>query len=264
MDAPRVGAALRAIRLRRRLRQSDLARLAGVSDPTVSRIERGRLGAVTLGKVESVARALDVRVDLRAWSSGADLDRLLNARHAALAEEMVRRLAALAGWEVRPEVSFGIYGERGVIDLLAWHGSTRTLLVIELKTAIVDVGELLGTLDRKRRLAPRVGARFGWQPMQVATWLVVADSMTNRRRVALHRATFDAALPDGGRRVRAWLQAADSSINALTFVTDRQQAGLRSAFAQPSPVPTRRRRQAPARTRSWDASRGGSRPRKPL
>lgn len=33
-----------------------------------------------------------------------------------------------------PEVSFSIYGQRGVIDILAWHAATRSLLVIELKT----------------------------------------------------------------------------------------------------------------------------------
>lgn len=48
-----------------------------------------------------------------------------------------------------PEVSFSIYGERGVIDLLAWHGPSRTLLVIELKTEVVDAAEMLGVLDRK-------------------------------------------------------------------------------------------------------------------
>ena len=47
-------------------------------------------------------------------------------------------------------------GERGVIDILAWHAATRTLLVIELKTEIVDINELMGTVDRKRRLAATV------------------------------------------------------------------------------------------------------------
>ena len=43
-----------------------------------------------------------------------------------------------------PEVSFSIYGERGVIDILAWHPGRRALLIIELKTDIVDVNELVG------------------------------------------------------------------------------------------------------------------------
>jgi hypothetical protein len=63
---------------------------------------------------------------------------------------------------VVPEVSFSIFGERGVIDVLAWHAATRTILVIELKTVIADVNELIGNVDRKRRLAPRVAAERGW------------------------------------------------------------------------------------------------------
>jgi hypothetical protein len=67
------------------------------------------------------------------------------------------------GWSIAPEVSFSIWGERGLIDILAWHAPTRSLLVIELKTAIVDVSGLVGTVDRKRRLAPEIARSRGWQ-----------------------------------------------------------------------------------------------------
>ena len=56
----------------------------------------------------------------------------------------------LPAWMLAPEVSFSVYGERGVIDILAWHPGRRALLVIELKTDLVDMNELLGTFDRKR------------------------------------------------------------------------------------------------------------------
>ena len=49
-------------------------------------------------------------------------------------------------------MSFSIFGERGVIDVAAWNAEHRALLVIELKTDIVDVNELVGTFDRKVRL----------------------------------------------------------------------------------------------------------------
>jgi hypothetical protein len=45
------------------------------------------------------------------------------------------------------------------------------LLVVEVKTAIVDVAELLGTLDGKRRLAVRVARERGWQPTATSSWL---------------------------------------------------------------------------------------------
>jgi hypothetical protein len=100
---------------------------------------------------------------------------------------------------VAAEVSFAIYGERGIIDLLAWHESTSSLAVIELKTAIVDVDELIGTLDRKRRLAAQIAASRGWAAGSVSAWLIVGDSSTNRRRVADHRTLLTSALPRDGR-----------------------------------------------------------------
>ena len=132
-----------------------------MSDATVSRIERGHLSSMSLAVMRRVAAALDIRLELLPRSRAADLDRLVGARHAALGEAVLGRLATLPGWTARPEVSFGIYGERGVVDILAWHAERRALLVIELKTEIVDVGELLGTLDRKRRLGPRDGSGPG-------------------------------------------------------------------------------------------------------
>jgi len=68
-----------------------------------------------------------------------------SSRHAFLAESVVDALRRDSPeWQVFPEVSFSIWGERGVIDLLAWHPGRRALLVIELKTELVDVGELHG------------------------------------------------------------------------------------------------------------------------
>lgn len=110
MDDARLGSAIRAIRQRRGWRQRDLATRAGVSDATVSRIERGHLDSLSLRTVRVVAHALDVRVDLLArWRAG-DLDRLLNARHSALHDSVAAWFReALPEWELAPEVSFAIY-----------------------------------------------------------------------------------------------------------------------------------------------------------
>jgi hypothetical protein len=129
-------------------------------------------------------------------------------------------LGTFDGWEVRPEVPFSEYGERGVIDLLLWHAASRSLLIIELKTELVDFNELLGTLDRKRRLAPSIARQLGWEPASVSTALLVADSMTNRRRAGAHAPLLRAALPDGGRALVQWLRAPSQSIRARRFVSD--------------------------------------------
>ena len=115
-----------------------------------------------------------------------------------------------------PEVSFSIYGERGVIDILAWHESTRSLLVIELKTAIADVNELLGTADRKRRLAAQIARDRGWDPTTVSQWLIVADTRTNRRRLDAHMTAIRNAFPAGTWAIRRWLRRPDGEIAAVT------------------------------------------------
>jgi transcriptional regulator with XRE-family HTH domain len=201
----RVGAILRAVRIRRGLRQVDVAYLAFVSAMTVSRIERGRFESLSVGAIRRVARALDVRMDFSPWSRHGDLHRFATAEHAALVEAVVRGLMEL-GWEARAEVSFSHAGERGFIDLLAWHGATGTLLVIEVKTEIVDVGETLGTFDRKRRLAAPIAGGMGWKPRVVAAALIVEETTTNRRRIAQHSATIRSQLPEDGRRMRAFMR----------------------------------------------------------
>jgi len=227
----RIGRAFRAVRIRKGLRQEDVAAASGVSRSTVSRIERGDIDGLTFGALLAVATALGINLELKLRWAGSELDRMLNARHAALHESVARSFRDLAGWVLAPEVSFSIYGERGVIDLLAWHGPTRSLVVIELKTALVDVNDLMGSVDRKRRLAPRVARERGWDPASVSVWVILAGGRTNRRKVAAHSTTLRAAFPDDGRTVCPWLRAPVGAISCLSLWTDAHGAGASAALA---------------------------------
>lgn len=212
-----MGLALRSVRRRRGLRQVEVARLARVSQATVSRIERGHIGPLSTEALRAVCAVVDIRLDLVArWRAG-DLDRLLNARHSALHESVARAFRLTPGWVVKPEVSFSIYGERGVVDLVAWHREREALCVIELKTAIADVNELVGIVDRKRRLATRIVADFGWRPASVSVWVIVGEGRTNRRRIQAHGAMLRAAFPADGRSVRGWLSRPVGPIAALSM-----------------------------------------------
>jgi transcriptional regulator with XRE-family HTH domain len=231
MDDIRFGAAIRAARVRRGWRQVDLAIRAGVSASLVSRIERGHLDGIQLATLRAVAAVLEVRVELLPRSRAADLDRLINARHAALSEAMAAWLATFRGWELRPEYSFSVYGERGVIDLIGWHADQRALLECEHKSDIVDSGELFGTLDRRRRLGPTIVESLGWKPVTVSTLLVIGESDTNRRRVGDLAATFGAALPDRIPAVRRYLRDPDHAIRGLMFFADRRPGQLINGYA---------------------------------
>ena len=90
------------------------------------------------------------------WDGGPGRQRCEHCGDPLMHERVAAVFATLPSWTAVPEVSFSVFGERGVIDWLAWHEPTGSLLVIELKTAVVDVQALLGTLDRYERLAPGV------------------------------------------------------------------------------------------------------------
>lgn len=181
MDDQRIGAVVREVRRRRGLRQRDLAEAAGVSRATVSLVERGHIASLSLDTLRRISAAVDVRIDLVGRWRGGDLDRLLSRRHSLLAESFAAWVSRMPGWIVEPEVSFAIYGERGIIDQLAWHAEAAHLLLIEFKTELVDINELLGTVDRKRRLIRQIAADRGWQPQHLSVWLIVTDTSTNRR-----------------------------------------------------------------------------------
>jgi hypothetical protein len=174
-----------------------------------------------------------MRVDVVVRWRGGELDRLVNARHSALHEAAAQMFTKQPEWIVAPEASFSIYGERGVVDILGWHASSRTLLVIELKSALVDVQELIGSMDRKRRLAPRIALERGWDSVGVSTWVVVGESRTNRRHVARHAALLRTVFPSNGHAFRSWLGDPDGAISGLSFLTYGQHANLRRGLAMP-------------------------------
>jgi transcriptional regulator with XRE-family HTH domain len=232
VDALALGALVRLVRVRKRLRQRDVARRAGLSDGVISRIEHGQLGPISHSALLRVAAVLEIRLDYRArWHAG-DLDRLTSADHSLLVEHVADRLGR-AGWEHRPEVSFAIWGERGAVDVLAWLPAQRALLVVEVKTEVTDVGETLRVLGVKERHAARIAASVGWlDPAAVSIALLIGDTRTNHRRVAAHSATIRAALPDTGRQLRALVGGhLDRSVRALAYVPYQRSSATRPRTA---------------------------------
>lgn len=118
MDPVRLGQAFRAMRIRRRWRQADLASAAGVSRQLVSKVETGNLASVSVRTLEVIAARLGASLDIGVRWRGEGPDRLLDAAHAALVERVVARLQSL-GWETLVEVSFAVRGERGSVDVFA-------------------------------------------------------------------------------------------------------------------------------------------------
>jgi hypothetical protein len=106
----------------------------------------------------------------------------------------------------------------------------RSLLVIELKTELVDVQGLLGSVDRYRRLAPGLARQRGWDSAATSVWVVLRETDVNRRRVAAHAAVLRAALPADGWGMRRWLREPRGVIAGLSFLSDARVRSVSGAI----------------------------------
>ncbi len=233
----RIGARFRALRHRLAWRQADLARRASVSAGVVSLVERGHLERVSLTKLRAIARALDADFVIQLRWRGGDLDRLLDEGHASLVG-VVTELLRRSGWLVRIEVSYSIYGERGSIDILAFHRKTAVLLAVEVKTELTNVEETLRKHDEKARLGLSVARnQLEWKPSGVARLLVLPDLSTPRRHVERQKAVMASAYPMRGIEARRWLSSPTEGSSALVFLTVPVNSG------KPGPISRKRIRE---------------------
>jgi transcriptional regulator with XRE-family HTH domain len=219
MDDRQVGRLLRAVRIRRNLRQVDVSELTGVSQSVISDLELGRLEKVGLKTARAVAAELDVRLVLTAQWRGGEGDRLLDKAHASIVEHVIGVLRGLE-WEVIPEFTFNVYGDRGSVDILAWHSRQRILLIIEVKATLNDLQSMLASLSKKRRVVPgAVGEALPWRPDHIAVLLVAAGTSANRGVVARHASTLGSAFPIRTRAVLEWLRKPAGGMAGLWFVS---------------------------------------------
>ena len=149
-------------RHRARKRQCDVAVDAGVGRNTVMEVENGDLDRVRIGELVAIGACLDLRLMLDWRSNEADLHALTDTGHAALVEAVVRFLTG-SGWICHVEALSG----SGSIDVLAFHTASRSLLVVEVKTRIVDIQRTLreirlsGCRSSGRRREIRLGSAHG-------------------------------------------------------------------------------------------------------
>jgi transcriptional regulator with XRE-family HTH domain len=226
------------MRRRRMWTQQRLADAARVSRAVVVRIETGHGDRVAVHTLNAVAAALGASLTVRLLWQGEGLDRLLDAGHAELVERTIATLDASA-WDSATEVSFNLRGERGSIDVLAFHRPSGALLVVEVKSVVPDLQATLYGLDRKVRVATEVANERGWAAASVSRLLVLPDDRTARRRVASHAATFDAVVPARTAEVRRWTKRPTGSIAGILFIPDMARSTSRHRVRDARPKDAR-------------------------
>jgi transcriptional regulator with XRE-family HTH domain len=218
MDDIRAGRLLRALRRRARLTQKELGARVGLSQQEMSLLGRGHFNAVQVRTVRSVFSGVEAGIEWEIRWRGGALDRLLDERHAELVGP-IGDLLASDGWEVIRSSPNNVFGERGSIDLVAWHSSTATLLIVEVKTEVTSIEATIRKHDEKVRLGPEVAAnRLGWRPRSVARLLVLPETRTARRQVERADPILRRAYPTLGWAMRRWIHAPIGRGDGILFL----------------------------------------------
>lgn len=202
----RFGQDVRAARRAAGLTQCHLASRARISQPMISRIERGVISA-DLGSMARLARGLGHDLSVRLYPR--DGIRLRDSGQLALAE--VIRAAAHPMWRVSLEMPVAPAPDRRAADMVL--ASANAVLLIEIERGLRDLQAQLRAAQLKRvALADRLGRR-------VTLVLAVPDSAAARQAVAPHLAVLRIATPVTSRAAWTAIRAGTSiEADALLWV----------------------------------------------
>ena len=209
--------------------QDELADRALTSQSKIHRMEADTRGALDLETLGRVLLELGLRVTLEV--DGAHVTERREQRdavHAAIVAVLARRLVR-AGWEVATEVPTGAGPPTGWIDLVAFRAADAAVLVIEVKTAIRDVGGLQRQVGFYEREAPWAARRQGWLPERLVVAVVCLDSAQVRDTLERNRDQLAAAFPATPDRCMAWIRRPGRPVpdaKALLTVDLRRRQGL--------------------------------------
>ena len=173
--------------------QQSLADAVGVSRAYIATIESGRANP-TLDLVVRIAERLGIEVDLVAVRPRVISPPQRDLVHARCSGYIHRRLHR-AGWDVRREVEVVHGRHHGWVDLLAFDQRTGTMLIIEVKTRLDDLGAIERQLAWYERSAMDLAGRAGWRPRRVYPWLLALASDEVDAAVRANREVFQVGFP---------------------------------------------------------------------
>jgi transcriptional regulator with XRE-family HTH domain len=180
------GRASRDVRVRLGLSLEAVASAAGITASYLARIERGRSNP-TFDTVDRVSEALGLQLylDIRppVFLGSRPTSDLVHARCSAYVERRLRT----GGWSTAREVAMIDGRYRGWIDLLAFDPTTGSLLIIEVKTRLDDIGALERQLGWYERSAPALARECGWSVRSIRSVVLLLASDEVERMLHVNR-----------------------------------------------------------------------------
>jgi transcriptional regulator with XRE-family HTH domain len=205
----RLGGEIRSTRRRRRMTQADLARRVGVAQSTISHIERGVGGSLSLDVWQRVFVALGRRLDV---SAGRDpLAETADAGHLAI-QELVLRLGRRAGYARSFELPSRPADPSRSTDVGLRDDRRRTMILGECWNTIGDLGAAARATSRMVAEAEELAVAVGGErPFTVRAVWVVRATARNRALIARYPEVFAARFPGSSAR---WVAALTTEAEA--------------------------------------------------
>jgi transcriptional regulator with XRE-family HTH domain len=208
--------------------QQELADAVGISRSHIAGIETGRVDP-SLDLVWSIADRLGLDLQFVARQPIAVERRrgdLVHARCSGYTDGRLRTAGLLTAREL--EIAYGRF--HGWIDILAFDPRSRTLIIVEIKTRLDDIGEVERRLGWYERNAFDVAKSIGWQPTKSLSWLLLLASDEVENQLTVNRQVLRRAFPDRAPTMRRILVAGAAQAGhrglALVDPTSRRREWL--------------------------------------
>jgi DNA-binding XRE family transcriptional regulator len=208
--------------------QAELAAAVGVSRSHIAGIETGRVDP-SLDLAWAIGDRLGLDIQLLGRSPVV-VDRrrgdLVHARCSAYVDRRMRR----HDWVVAREREVISGRTHGWIDLLAFDPTSKTLVIIEIKTRLEDVGAVERQVGWYERESREIAVGLGWRPRRTLSWLLLLASDEVEGQLSLHRELLRMAFPERARVMRALVNDGTASTRrrglALIDPTGRRREWL--------------------------------------
>jgi DNA-binding XRE family transcriptional regulator len=211
--------------------QAELAAAVGVSRSHIAGIEIERVDP-SLDLVWAIGDRLGLDIQLLSRSPNIVDRRHGDVVHARCSAYVDRRVRSTA-WATARELEVMSGRAHGWIDVLAFDRRSGTLIVIELKTRLDDLGAIERQVAWYEREVRGVVSRLGWRPRRVLSWLLLLASDEVEGRISLHRDLLRRAFPDRAPAMRAVMldPAAEARGRGLALIdpTSRRRQWLISS-----------------------------------